>query len=71
LAAPESNTELQLHVHAVLNDVALRERLRAGMEVVLATSLHEDVDAYKQAYKQSIESALLTGLKKDAKLSPV
>lgn len=71
LVPPESATELQLQLNAVLNDVALRERLRIGMETVLETVLHEDVDAYKRAYKQSIESALLTGAKKDGKLTKI
>lgn len=64
----ENRQQLQFQLSAVLNDLLLRRNLHAGVAELLTDTLHEDRDVYRTAYKQSIESALLTIDREDAKL---
>ncbi len=63
--SPQASHEWQTHLSAVLNELSLRRELQDGVRAIISDTLHEDVEAYRTAYKQSIESAILTQATED------
>jgi len=59
---------LHTYVNQVLNDQSVRYQLAHSVQAVIAERLHDDIDLYRQSYKQSVESALLKTSLNDDKL---
>ena len=49
------------HINRLVNDVNFRQTLADKAYAIVATRLHEDPEAYKLAYRDSVEAALFVG----------
>lgn len=55
----EEPSLLYTYVNQLLNDQSVRYQLSHAVQAVVAERLHDNIDIYRQSFKQSIESALL------------
>jgi glycosyltransferase involved in cell wall biosynthesis len=63
---PNNTTDMVVKLNRLLNDNGLRKYFSDAVMLVAETRLHEDPAVYRQAYRDSVEEALLLATETDA-----